>query len=224
MRISGIGYNELLYMLKGAYITIKLCGISFFFGGMIGIIVGIARSNHKIKAFKWVSAGYIEIFRGTPLLLQLMIGFFGITFIGYDISPMIVGSVVLCLYTGAYLGEIFRSGLESIHKEQWEAVSSLGMSYIQSLRYVIFPQSIKVITPSIISFLLGLVKATSLVSIINIVDLTLATRRVAEHAHAPIAAMGGAAIIYFLLCYPLSVAGKKIEERNSIKEGNKTWQ
>ena len=222
MRTIGIGYKDLLYMLKGAYITIKLCGISFFFGGTIGIIVGIARSNHKIKAFRWISAGYIEIFRGIPLLLQLMIGFFGVTLItGYDFSPMIAASVVLCLYTGAFLGEIFRSGLESIHKEQWEAVSSLGMSYIQSLRYVIFPQSIKVIAPSIISFLLGLVKATSLVSIVNIVDLTSASRRVAENAQAPLAAMCGAAIIYFLLCYPLSVAGKKIEERNSIREGKK---
>ena len=218
MRTIGIGYNELLYMLKGAYITIKLCGITFFFGGMIGIIVGIARSNHKIKAFKWVSAGYIEIFRGVPLLLQLMIGFFGVILIGYDIPPMIVGSVILSLNTGAFLGEIFRSGIESIHKEQWEAVSSLGMSYIQSLRYVIFPQSIKVITPSIISFLLGLVKGTSLVSIIGIVDLTLAARRVAETTLEPIAAMGGAAIVYFLLCYPLSRVGKKIEEQIKIRK------
>jgi len=216
MRTTGIGYNELLYMLKGAYMTIKLCGISFFFGGMIGIIVGIARSNHKIKTFKWVSAGYIEIFRGTPLLLQLMIGFFGVSYIlGYDIPAMIVASIVLSLYTGAYLGEIFRSGLESIHREQWEAASSLGISYFQSLRYIIFPQSIKVITPSIVGFLIGLVKGSSLVSIINILDLTQASHRVAEHSQAPLASLGGAAIIYFLLCYPLSRAGKKLEEQKS---------
>ena len=214
--------NEILYMLKGAYITIKLCGISFFFGGMIGIIVGIARSNHKIKVFRWLAAVYIEIIRGVPLLLLLMVGYFGINLLGYDIDipRMLVASVVLCLYTGAYLGEIFRSGLESIHKEQWESTSSLGMSYIQSLRYVIFPQSIKIITPSIISFLIGLVKATSLVSILSIVDLTLAARRVAEQTHAPLSAMGGAAIIYFLLCYPLSVAGRKIEEQKSKEEMN----
>jgi len=215
--------NEILYMLKGAYLTVKLCGISFFFGGMIGIIAGIARSNHKIKVFRWLAAVYIEIIRGVPLLLQLMVGYFGINLIGsgFDIPRMLAAYVTLCLYTGAYLGEIFRAGLESIHKEQWEAASSLGMSYIQSLRYVIFPQSIKVITPSIVGFLIGLVKATSLVSIISITDLTLAARRVAEHTHAPVAAMGGAAIIYFLLCYPLSVAGKKIEERNSIRKGKK---
>jgi len=223
MRILGIGYNQLLYILKGASITVKLCGISFFFGGMIGIIVGITRSQHKIKVFRWIAAVYIEIIRGVPLLLLLMVGYFGINLIGYDIDipRILVAYVILCLYTGAYLGEIFRSGLESIHKEQWESTSSLGMSYIQSLRYVIFPQSIKIITPSIVGFLIGLVKATSLVSILSIVDLTLASRRVAEQSRAPLSAMGGAAIIYFLLCYSLSAVGRKIEKRNSIKGGGK---
>jgi len=213
--IGKFGWNDLFYILEGTYTTLKLCGISFSLGGLLGLIIGIARSNHKIKAFRWIAAIYIEIFRGTPLLLQLMIGYFGADLIGYDISRMLTASIVLCLYTGAYLGEIFRTGLESIHKEQWEAASSLGMSYIQSLRYVVIPQGTKVIIPSLIGFLIGLVKATCLVSIISVVDLTLAARRVGERIYFPLLSMGIAGIIYFLLCYPLSRMGKKLEKQSS---------
>jgi polar amino acid transport system permease protein len=218
MDINRFGLNDLLYMLKGTYTTIKLCGVSLFFGGTLGILVGIARSNHKISAIRWAAVTYIEIFRGIPLLLQLMLGYFGADLVGYNVPRILTVSVVLCLYTGAYLGEIFRSGLESVHREQWEAASSLGFTYIQSLRCVIIPQSIRVIIPSIIGFLVALVKATSLVSIVSVVDLTLAARRVSERAYVPLLAMGGAGVIYFLLCFPLSRLGKKLEKARARKE------
>jgi len=218
MDIARVGLNDLLYMLKGTYTTVKLCGVSLFLGGMLGILVGIARSNHKIRAIRWVAATYIEIFRGIPLLLQLMLGYFGADFVGYNLPRFLTISVVLCLYTGAYLGEIFRSGLESIHREQWEAAASLGFTYIQSLRYVIIPQGIRVIIPSIIGFLVALVKATSLVSVVSVVDLTLAARRVSERAYVPLLAMGAAGLIYFLLCFPLSRLGKKLEKLRAQKE------
>ncbi|MBE0478428.1 amino acid ABC transporter permease [Candidatus Aerophobetes bacterium] len=212
------GFNDLLYLVRGAYTTIQLCGIAFLFGGLLGIIVGIARSNHKITAFRWIAGVYIEIFRGVPLLLQLIIGYFAPSVLGWDISVFLAVSIVLCLYTGAYLGEIFRSGLESIHKEQWEAASSLGMKYFQSLRYVIIPQGVRVIIPSIIGFLVALVKAICLVSILNVVDLTLAAQRVAVRAYVPLLAMGSAALIYFVICYPLSKIGQRLEAQSKRSE------
>ncbi len=207
--------RDLLFLAEGMLVTLKLFGVACCFGGITGFILGIMRSNHRIPFLRWIAAGYIEIFRGTPLLVMILIVFFGLGILGFDISRFWAAAVALTLYAGAYIGEIFRAGIESIRKEQWEAGASLGMKYIQTIRYVIIPQTIRVITPSFVGFLIGLVKGTALVSVIGATDLMTAARRVSHRTFMPLVSMGTAAMIYFIICYPLDRLGRKIESRAS---------
>jgi len=222
--MNSIGINELRYMLQGLSMTLRLWVVSFFFGMIMGIILGIAKSNHKIKVFRWIAAAYIDMIRGIPLIVFILVGYFGANYLGSDIDlPRFgVASAVLSLYSAAYLGEIFRSGIESVHKNQWEAASALGFSYVQSLRYVIIPQAIRITIPSTIGFLIGLLKGTSMVIVISLTDLTTASRRIAEHTRMPFLVLGLAAMVYFVLNYPLTKLGEKLEEKYKIKKGSLT--
>lgn len=215
------GYNEIVYLLKGVNVTLQLWAIAFFFGLIIGAFIGIAKSNHKIKLFSWIATVYIEVFRSIPLMVQMMVGYFGVALIGLDIDlPRFgVAASVLSFYAGAYLGEIFRSGIESVHKNQWEAACGLGFNYFQCLRYIVIPQSLQVIIPSIIGFSIGLLKGTSMCVVIGIIDLAGAARRIAERHPVPLPMMIGSALIYFALTYPLAKLGTKIEKKFRITKG-----
>jgi polar amino acid transport system permease protein len=210
-----MGIKDLLFLAKGAVVTLELFGAACFFGGIAGFFLGIARSSHRMTFLRWIAAGYIEIFRSTPLLVMILVVFFGLSVVGFEISRFWASVVVLSLYSAAYLGEILRAGIQSIRKEQWEASASLGMKYMQILRYVIIPQAMRVITPSFIGFLIGLVKDTALVSVIGTTELTLAARRVSTRTYMPLVSMGTAAMIYFIICYPLDRLGLKLESRTS---------
>ena len=209
---KSFSYSDVIYLAKGALVTIELFILSACFGMIIGFVFGIMRSNHRVAVIRWIAATYIEIFRATPLLVMILIIFFGLPFIGIDINRFWAAVTALTLYASAYLGEIFRAGIQSIRKEQWEAGASLGMNYRKIIRYVIFPQTIKVITPSIIGFFMGLIKGTALVSVIGALDLMLAARRVAQRTFLPLLVMGIAAMMYFAICFPLDRLGSRIEQ------------
>jgi len=152
--------------------TIILSLIAFTGGGILGLILTLMRIS-KRKSVKWVSRLYIEFFQGTPLLMQIFIIFFGIPImLGFDVPAFVSASVALIAYAAAFLADIWRGSVESIPKAQWEAATSLGLSYLQQFRFVIIPQAVKVSIPPTIGFAVQVIKNTSLTSIIGFIELT----------------------------------------------------
>lgn len=208
------GWQHLLPIAKGAWYTIILCLSSFVFGSAIGIIVGLG-ATAKNRLAQWLSAIYINLIRGVPLLIIIFFIYFALPLIfpGADISKEIAAVAALSIYAGAYLGEIVRGSIQSLSKGQFEAADALGLSYIQKIRYVIFPQAMKVIIPPGIGFIIALVKDSSLVSIIGFIDLTKAGRVVSNLTIDPLKSFLVVALFYFIICFALSKVAQFYENK-----------
>jgi polar amino acid transport system permease protein len=159
---------------------------------------------------------YIELFQGTPLLMQLFIAFFGLALIGIDVSAWSAAAVALTLFSSAFLGDIWRGCVESIAKGQWEASRCLGLSYLQSMRYIILPQALRLAIPPTVGFSVQIVKGTALASIIGFVEVTKAGTMLNNATFEPFKVFALVALIYFLLCFPLSKASRLLEERLNV--------
>ncbi|MEJ2037119.1 MAG: amino acid ABC transporter permease, partial [Maritimibacter sp.] len=156
---------------------------------------------------------YTEIFQGTPLLMPLFLAFFGLGIIGIDVSPFLAASVALILWSAAFLVEIWRGCVTAIEKGQWEASASLGMTYVEQMRYIILPQALKLSVPPTVGFSVQVVKGTALTSIIGFVEVTKAGTVLANATFQPFIVYGIVALIYFALCYPLSLSARKLERK-----------
>ena len=158
-------------------VTLKLTVLSILFGLVIGSIAGLGRVS-KNKLFFGISTTYVEIIRGTPLLVQILIVYFGLPAIGINLQPEPAGIIALSVCSGAYIAEIVRVGIESVPKGLMEAARSLGMSYLQSMRYVILPQAFRNVLPALCNEFIALLKDSSLLSVISIVELTRVGRQI----------------------------------------------
>lgn len=202
-------------LLLSARWTVLLSLIAFVGGGIVGAIVLYARISPR----RWLATltrGYIEIFQGTPLLIQLFIAFFGLSLVGITVSSWVAASLGLTLWTAAFLAEIWRGCVESVSKGQWEASASLGMGRLQQLRYVILPQALRVAIPPTVGFSVQVVKGTALTSIIGFVELTRAGTVVTNATYQPFLVYGLVALIYFCLCWPLSKSSQLLERRLNV--------
>jgi polar amino acid transport system permease protein len=156
---------------------------------------------------------YIEIFQGTPLLMQLFLVFFGLPLLGVEVQPWIAATVGLTLFTSAYLAEIWRGCVEAIPKGQWEASSSLAMNYFEQLRHVILPQATRIAIGPTVGFGVQAVKDTALVSIIGFTELTKAGTMISNATFRPFVVYGLVAVIYFVICYPLTRYARTLERK-----------
>ena len=199
-------------LLDGALWTIGLSLAAFIFGGIAGLLVLFARIA-KNPIPRRLAQGYIEIFQGTPLLMQLFIIFFGGSLIGLEVSPWVAAALGLTLFTSAYLGEIWRGCVESVPKGQWEASASLAMTHVEQMRHVILPQAMRIAIAPTVGFSVQVVKGTAVTSIIGFVELTKTGSMLANATYQPFLVFGLVALGYFALCYPLS-AYSRILERN----------
>lgn len=199
-------------LLDGALWTIGLSLTAFILGGIAGLVVLFARIA-KSPLPRRLAQGYIEVFQGTPLLMQLFIIFFGGSLIGLEISPWIAAALGLTLFTSAYLGEIWRGCVESVPKGQWEASASLAMTHVEQMRHVILPQAVRIAIAPTVGFSVQVVKGTAVTSIIGFVELTKTGSMLANATYQPFLVFGLVALGYFALCYPLS-AYSRILERN----------
>ena len=205
-----MNYWQLL--LSGLIITAKLSVVSVICSTLLGVIVGVL-FTFQHKAVRFVLRVYVEIFRGCPVLMQLFMGYFGIAYLGIDIDIFTATAVVFTLYGGAYIAEIVRSGIESIPKGQWEAAECVGLSRLNVLRDVILPQSFKVSLPPLIGFHLGMIKDTSIASIIGYSELLREGKTIMNITGFPFETYLIVALIYFVICYPLSKFVSSMERR-----------
>lgn len=199
-------------LLDGALWTIGLSLTAFILGGIAGLVLLFARIA-KNPVPRRLAQGYIEVFQGTPLLMQLFIIFFGGSLIGLEISPWVAAALGLTLFTSAYLGEIWRGCVESVPKGQWEASASLAMTHVEQMRHVILPQALRIAIAPTVGFSVQVVKGTAVTSIIGFIELTKTGSMLANATYQPFLVFGLVALGYFALCYPLS-AYSRILERN----------
>jgi len=208
-------------LLQGMWITLKVSIYSIVFGILIGLIGGIARLSSN-PAFKWASITYVEIVRGSPLLVQIFIWYFVLATLmneilkqygATEIPALWYGVAALACFTGAYVTEIVRAGIQSIHRGQSEASRSLGMTYAQSMYYVILPQAMRRILPPLAGQFISLVKDSSLLGMIAIRELTKATREAITVSLQPYEFWFVCAIMYLVLTFALSMFVQYLERR-----------
>lgn len=209
------GWPDLLFLLEAARWTIALSAIAFAGGAIGGLAVALARSADGAWP-RAVSTGFIRLFQGTPLLLQLFLIFFGAPVLGWNINPWVAAAVALILNTSAFLGEIWRGCIQAIPRGQREAAEALGLSYGARMRDVILPQAAKIALPPTVGYLVQVVKGTSLAAIIGFTEVTRAGQIVNNATFQPLTVFGVVAAIYFVLCWPLSRLAARLERRRAM--------
>ncbi len=199
--------------------TLLLSLVSFAGGGLVGLALLWLRISPR-PALSRLARIYIELFQGTPLLMQLFIAFFGLGLFGIDVPAWLAAGVALILWTAAFLAEIWRGCVESIAKGQWEASASLAMGRLQQMRYVILPQAMKIAIPPTVGFSVQVIKGTALTSIIGFVELSKAGTIVTNATFQPFTVYGLVALIYFALCWPLSKSSQFLERKLNVAHRN----
>ena len=201
-------------LLLAARWTVVLTLTAFVGGGIVGLLVLLARIDSR----KWLNRtakGYIGLFQGTPLLMQLFLVFFGLPLLGLQITPWLAAAFGLTAYASAYLAEIWRGGVEALPKGQWEAASALGLHAVSRFRLVILPQALRITLPPAVGFLVQLVKATALTSIIGFSEMMKAANAINNATFEPFTVYGLVAAIYFVLCFPLTTYARRLERAPS---------
>ncbi|EJK82223.1 amino acid ABC transporter permease [Rhizobium rhizogenes] len=195
--------------------TILLSLVSFIGGGTVGAILLFLRIG-KNKVARIAVKYFVELFQGTPLLMQLFLAFFGLGLFGIDVPAWLAAAVALILWSSAFLIEIWRGCVEAVAKGQWEASASLGMGYLQQMRYVILPQALRIAVPPTVGFSVQVVKGTALTSIIGFVELSKAGTIITNATFQPFTVYGFVALIYFALCWPLSKSSQILERKLNV--------
>jgi polar amino acid transport system permease protein len=202
-------------LLLAARWTALLSVIAFVGGGLVGAGILLMRTS-KHAALRTFAKGYIELFQSTPLLMQLFLLFFGVALFGIEVSPWLAAGIALTLFTSAFLAEIWRGCVEAIPHGQWEASSSLAMSYFEQMRHVILPQALRIAIPPTVGFSVQVVKGTAVTSIIGFVELTKAGSMISNATFQPFTVYGLVALMYFALCFPLSVYARRLERKMNV--------
>lgn len=200
------------YLINGAKYTILFSIISIGFGIIIGLFASLMKVS-KNKIVKFIGNAYIEAIRGTPLLLHIMIAYYGLAAFNIKLNYFTAGVLALSINSGAYCGEIFRAGIESIEKGQMEAARSVGMSYGQAMRYIIIPQAIKRVIPPLTNEFVAMLKDSSLLSIIAVPELLRNARQLMGTKANVWSPFLGAALIYLALTLPLTRLASVLERR-----------
>lgn len=205
-------WNIFLFLLGAMRWTVLLSLIAFLGGGLVGVSLLMLRFT-KLRYMSAAVAWYVQIFQGTPLLMQLFLMYFGLALLGIDASPLVSAAICLTLYASAYLTEIWRGCVNAISKGQWEASTSLALSFTQQMRYVILPQAGRVAIAPTVGFLVQIIKGTALASVIGFVELTKAGQMISNATYQPFLAYTFVGLMYFALCYPLSWWSQRLENR-----------
>lgn len=203
-------------LLKAAGVTLGISGLSLVFSLIIGLIMGMFRIS-KNFILTWIATLYINAIRGTPLLIQILIVYFGIpSLLNISFSAFTAGVVIMSIYTGAYMAEIYRSGIESVDIGQTEAGRSLGLSNSLTMRLIVLPQAIRKMIPTFVNQITIMIKDTSLLSVIGVVELTMQGQMIYSVNFKTFEILIIVAIIYFIIVYALTRFSIWIEGRIKV--------
>ena len=210
---SEVVAKSLPILLRGVVTTIEIWSSSFIVGMLLGALLGLGRTSH-VKAINYASIIYVEIFRNTPVLIQLIWFYYAFPVLtDYQMSPVTAAFLGLTLNTSAYCSEIYRSGIISIHKGQWEGAKAIGMTYAQTLKRIIYPQVFKRMLPAFTNRAIELAKMTSLCSVLAVEEIMYQGRMLSSAYYKPLEIFTMVVVIYFFVIYPGSLFSKYLEKR-----------
>jgi cystine transport system permease protein len=207
--------RSLPVLATGAVLTMKFAVASMVLGLILGLVVAIVRIGNN-RVLSAVAQGYVSLMRGTPLLVQMFVIYYGLPDIGISLEPTSAGILTLTLNAGAYLSESMRGAILGIGSGQWAAAHSLGLTHMQTLRYIVCPQALRLAVPSLGNTLISLIKDTSLVSVITVTELLRSTQEIIAATFRPLPLYLAAAAIYWVLSTLLSRLQVRIEKRCAL--------
>jgi polar amino acid transport system permease protein len=210
---------QIAYLIQGAWGTVLLSVLTFLFGGLAGLVVALMRVSARAPV-RGAAFTYIQVIQGTPLLVLMGVCFYGPSILGYESVPALVAAVLaLSVQCSAFLGEIWRGCIESVPRNQWEAAECLGLNKVQRMFKVILPQAVRIATPSTVGFMVQIVKNTSFASlVIGFAELSYNAKILNNATFKPFLYFGVAAVLYFIICYPLSWLSLKLERKLTLAQ------
>lgn len=208
------GLSEFLFIVQAAQWTLALSAIAFVGGALLGLVVALSRTSENAVA-RNASRVFIQVFQGTPLLLQLFLIFFGAPVLGFDINPWVAAGVALVLNSAAFLAEIWRGCIEAVPRGQWEAAQALNLKYVARMRFVVLPQAFKIALPPTVGYMVQIIKGTSLAAIIGFTEITRAGQIINNATFQPLHVFTTVAALYFVICWPLSLLAARMERKRA---------
>ncbi len=208
------GFSEFLFIVQAAQWTLALSAMAFVGGSLLGLVVALSRTSES-RVARWAATLFIQVFQGTPLLLQLFLIFFGAPVLGLDINPWLAAGVALVLNSAAFLGEIWRGCIEAIPRGQWEAAQALNLNYLSRMRFVVLPQAFKIALPPTVGYVVQIIKGTSLAAIIGFTEITRAGQIINNATFQPLQVFSTVAALYFIICWPLSLLAARMERKRA---------
>jgi polar amino acid transport system permease protein len=205
-------WDILRNLLLAARWTVALSLVAFVGGGIVGLALLLLRLRSGKAAQRFVG-GYVQLFQGTPLLMQLFLAYFGLALFGIDTSAWVSAALALTLYTSAYLTEIWRGCVAAVPRGQWEASSSLALTFGEQMRHVVLPQAGRLAVAPTVGFLVQVVKGTALASVIGFVELTKAGSMISNATFKPFVVYSCLGLMYFALCFPISLYARSLERK-----------
>ena len=207
-------FPEFLFIVQAAQWTLALSAIAFVGGALLGLVVALSRTSENAVA-RNAARVFIQVFQGTPLLLQLFLIFFGAPVLGFDINPWVAAGVALVLNSAAFLAEIWRGCIEAVPRGQWEAAQALNLKYVARMRFVVLPQAFKIALPPTVVYLVQIIKGTSLAAIIGFTEITRAGQIINNATFQPLHVFTTVAALYFVICWPLSLLAARMERKRA---------
>lgn len=205
-------WDILRNLLLAARWTVLLSLVAFVGGGLLGLALLVLRTLPSKAAQNGVAA-YVQLFQGTPLLMQLFLAYFGLALLGWQTSAWLSAALALTLYSSAFLVEIWHGCVKAIPRGQWEAAQSLALNFGEQLRHVILPQAGRIAVAPTVGFLVQVIKGTALASVIGFVELTKAGTMITNATFKPFVVYTCVALLYFALCWPISQGSRVLERR-----------
>jgi polar amino acid transport system permease protein len=209
------GPNEVVFVIQAAQWTLYLSLLTFALGGIVGFVIALSRVSSS-PILRGLSGAYVQLFQNTPLLMQLFLIYYGLSLVGFSLSPLVAAAIALTFFASAFLGEIWRGAIEAVPRTQFEAAEALALTPWQLYRHVILPQAIRIATPPTVGFFVQIVKNTSLTSIVGMTELMRAAAMMNNATMAPMKVFAVVCVIYFVICFPLSLLSRKLEVRLNV--------
>ncbi len=210
-----LSWNDSSFILTGILNTVYISVVAIIIGTILGVVIGFIRAEAN-KPVNMLLGSVLDILRSVPLIIQLILFTTYIGAMGHPLDPFVAGSIILSLYTMAFMSEVFRAGFESVQPSMITAARSLGMTYWQTVRYVRLPIGLRAVFPSWLGVALSVIKDSALVSVIGYMELLRTSEQLISRTQQPLEILIGIGIFYFVLSYPLSLYGRHVERKMAV--------
>lgn len=209
------GSNEVWFLVMAARWTVLLSILAFIFGGLAGLVLAVARIA-PWKPLRFVVSLWIQVIQATPMLMLLLLLYFGVNMLGVRIDAWTAAILSFTIGTSAYLAEIWRGCIQAVPKGQWEAAKALALDFKLTLGLIVIPQAVRMALPPTVGYMVQVVKGTSLAALIGFTELAKAGAQMNTITFQPVAVFGTVSLIYFSICFPLSMLARHLEKKLQV--------